>query len=97
MRVFNLISGGCILAASLFGVTAPARAWGQFGHLTVCDLAYRNFTDATRKELRTLFEIDKGGINVEGRGKLPDRHYTSFNLGCLEKMRCLANILTITS
>lgn len=85
MRTFNLISAACMLATAIFGFTAPAHAWGQFGHLTVCDLAYRNFSDATRKELRTLFEIDKGGIDVEGQGKLPDRHYTSFNLGCLEE------------
>ncbi|WP_080686043.1 S1/P1 nuclease [Rhizobium leguminosarum] len=85
MRFLNYISGVCILAVSMFGVAGPAHAWGQFGHLTVCDLAYRNFTDTTRKELRALFEIDKGGIDVEGHGKLPDRHYTSFNLGCLEE------------
>lgn len=62
-----------------------SMAWGKFGHLTVCDLAYRNFTKATRDQLNKLFEIQHGGIDVEGKGKLPDRHYTSFNLGCLEE------------
>ncbi|MGO4665490.1 S1/P1 nuclease [Bosea sp. 2RAB26] len=62
-----------------------AKAWGKLGHLTVCDLAYRNFTDHTRDELKRLFQVRQGGIFVKGRGKLADRHYTSYNLGCLEE------------
>jgi hypothetical protein len=61
-----------------------AKAWGKFGHLVVCDLAYRNLTDASQEKLKELFN-GKKGITVKGKGKMPDRHYTSFNLGCLEE------------
>ncbi|CDX17943.1 S1/P1 Nuclease [Mesorhizobium sp. SOD10] len=74
-----------LLAATIFAAPNQANAWGKFGHLTVCDLAYRNFTKITRDQLNKLFEIKTGGIDVKGKGKLPDRHYTSFNLGCLEE------------
>jgi hypothetical protein len=76
-----------IALAALLGVAAlpgPAKAWGKFGHLVVCDLAYRNLTDASQEKLKQLFN-GKKGITVKGKGKLPDRHYTSFNLGCLEE------------
>lgn len=78
------------LIASLmfFGLaTLPgqAMAWGKFGHLVVCDLAYRNLTEASRDKLKQIFEVEDGGITVEGKGKLDDRHYTSFNIGCLEE------------
>ena len=62
-----------------------ARAWGKLGHLTVCDLAYRNLTDTSRQAVRELMRSNRGGILVEGRGKLPDRRYTAFNVGCLEE------------
>lgn len=63
----------------------PARAWGRYGHLTVCDLAYRNFTPATRVAVNALLQSRSGGILVKGRGRMADRRYTSFNLGCLEE------------
>lgn len=64
------------------GVAAPeeAKAWGEFGHLTVCDLAYRNFTPTTRQALRQLFGT---GIVINAHGET--RRYTSFNVGCLEE------------
>ena len=61
-----------------------AEAWGKFGHLVVCDLAYRNLTDTSKNKLTQLFK-GKGGITVKGKGKMEDRHYTSFNVGCLEE------------
>lgn len=73
-----------LLALCLF-TPGQAKAWGKFGHLTVCDLAYRNLTDASRDKLKELFQSKRGGIMVKGKGKLPDRHYTSFNVGCLEE------------
>jgi nuclease S1 len=72
----------------LLGLTAlpnQAKAWGQFGHLTVCDLAYRNLTETSRAKLKQLFREGKGGITVKGKDDVPDRHYTSFNIGCLEE------------
>jgi hypothetical protein len=68
----------------LTALPEQALAWGKFGHLVVCDLAYRNLTDASQEKLKQLFN-GKKGITVKGRGKLADRHYTSFNIGCLEE------------
>ena len=64
------------------GLSSQAKAWGKFGHLTICDLAYRNLTPASRNVVRDLL---RGGITVPGRGEMPARHYTSFNVGCLEE------------
>jgi hypothetical protein len=77
----------CIAALlALFGLCAQsgqAQAWGRLGHLVVCDLAYRNLTDVSQEKLIKLFN-GKKGITVTGaNGK--KRHYTSFNLGCLEE------------
>jgi len=70
----------------VIGMTAlpeQGKTWGKFGHLVVCDLAYRNLTDTSRAKLKKLFN-GKKGITVKGAdGK--QRHYTSFNLGCLEE------------
>jgi hypothetical protein len=71
----------------IIGLTAlpeQGKTWGKFGHLVVCDLAYRNLTDTSQEKLKKLFN-GKKGITVKGTGKMPDRHYTSFNLGCLEE------------
>jgi hypothetical protein len=72
------------IATALAGVaiSSEARAWGKFGHLTICDLAYRNLTPVSRDVVRQLL---RGGITVPGRGEMPARHYTSFNVGCLEE------------
>lgn len=85
MRGFPIIAFGFALGAGLISSSGQALAWGKFGHLTVCDLAYRNMTDKTRDELKKLFQVDQGGIDVKGRGKMPDRRYTSYNVGCLEE------------
>jgi hypothetical protein len=71
---------------TLFGLCAQseqAQAWGRFGHLVVCDLAYRNLTDVSQEKLKQLFK-GKKGITVTGEDG-DTRHYTSFNLGCLEE------------
>jgi hypothetical protein len=84
MRI--LVAATVIALAAMGGFAArDAYAWGKFGHLTVCDLAYRNLTDPSKAELKRLFKAGNGGIFVEGRGKLDDRTYTSFNVGCLEE------------
>ncbi|MGF7156251.1 S1/P1 nuclease [Novosphingobium gossypii] len=74
-----------LLVLMVFGVPHPARAWGTNGHLTICDLAYRNFTATTRASVASLLHSRTGGITVKGRGKMADRRYTAFNLGCLEE------------
>ncbi len=63
----------------------PAMAWGKFGHLTICDLAYRNLTPASRAAVGEILQSRSGGITVRGRGRMPDQHYTAFNYGCLEE------------
>ena len=75
-------TAGAIVA---FGANTEARAWGKLGHLTVCDLAYRNLTDTSRGAVRELMRTGRGGITVRGSGQMPDRHYTAFNAGCLEE------------
>ncbi len=47
--------------------------------------AYRNLTPTSRAALIELMQSNAGGVQVPGRGRLPDRHYTSFNIGCLEE------------
>lgn len=84
MKWISLFVGMAIVAATV-AVPQPAKAWGEFGHLTVCDLAYRNYTPTTRAVLKDLFQVQSGGITVHGRDGDEDRHYTSFNVGCLEE------------
>jgi hypothetical protein len=74
-----------LLLSGLVAFAGPAKAWGKFGHLVVCDLAYRNLTETSREKLKQLFNTGKGGVRVKGKGKMPDRRYTSFNVGCLEE------------
>jgi hypothetical protein len=46
--------------ASLFFVFAPgpARAWGQGGHYTVCEIGYLNLTPAAKAEVDRLVALD---------------------------------------
>jgi len=74
-----------LLIFGVMGNTKSAFAWSAFGHLTICDLAYRNTTETTREELDKLFQVDEGGIEVKDRHGTVDRWYTSFNIGCLEE------------
>lgn len=74
-----------VLAFGVFVTPKAAFAWSAFGHLTICDLAYRNTTETTREELDRLFQVDEGGIEVKDRHGTVDRWYTSFNIGCLEE------------
>ncbi|MGH6696296.1 S1/P1 nuclease [Sphingopyxis sp.] len=76
-----------VVLATGFGIGAapPAKAWGKFGHLTICDLAYRNLTDTSQAAIGEILQSRSGGITVRGRGRMPDQHYTAFNYGCLEE------------
>ena len=78
-------AGLALFVCAAFYLPASSYAWGKFGHLTVCDLAYRNLTPDSRVELQRLLHSKEGGIEVKGRGKLEDRVYTSLNVGCLEE------------
>jgi hypothetical protein len=57
----------------------PAQAWGKNGHMIVCDMAYRNFTQTTRDKLKDFFQIDRQSAGAERRV------YQSFNYACLEE------------
>ncbi len=81
-----IVSSAVLLSASwLYFVPTSASAWAEYGHLTVCDLAYRNLTDPSKEELKRIFHEHKGGITVHGKDGTEHRHYTSFNVGCLEE------------
>ncbi len=85
MRLFQILFVVFALGAGLFGGAPEAKAWGEYGHLTVCDLAYRNLTDKAREELNKLLAGPDGkGVTVS-RGDVDLRTYTSFNVGCLEE------------
>lgn len=84
-RLFSAVLLALTVAVLLAATPPTAKAWGRQGHLTVCDLAYRNLTAASRAALVDLMQSRAGGIKVEGRGRMPDRRYTSFNVGCLEE------------
>jgi len=79
-KVIQILLMGALLAAP-----NQVQAWSKYGHLTICDLAYRNLTPTSRQELTRLFNKDGGGIKVPKKGNTKARKYTSFNLGCLEE------------
>lgn len=83
MHRFAMLFALCVAAILL--LPAKAQAWGKVGHLTVCDLAYRNLTPTTRAAIGELLQSKHGGITVPGKGRMPDEHYSSFNYGCLEE------------
>jgi hypothetical protein len=58
-----------LVALVLFGVPLKAFAWAELGHVTVCEIAYRELTDVAREELKRIML------------KHPDN--TSFNKACL--------------
>src|SRR5690349_19295367 len=84
MRVSAWVFATALVSAS-FTLPAPTHAWGKFGHLTVCDLAYRNLTPTSRAAVRALLKSEAGGTTVPAHGAIPAMHYTSFNVGCLEE------------
>lgn len=73
------------LATATVAAPEPALAWGKFGHLTICELAYRNLTDASQDAVGDILQSRQGGIFVPGRGEADDRRYTAFSYGCLEE------------
>lgn len=97
MRVLQLRILSILAVTGLLVSAEDAKAWGRFGHLAVCDLAYRNFTDTTRDELKKLFQTQQGGITVKGKGKMPDRSTHLSILAALKKILYLESTLKIIS
>jgi S1/P1 Nuclease len=79
MKRINTLLVSVAISSTMVTIPTPANAWGKFGHLTICDLAYRNMTDASRNELKKIFRIGQQG---EAGNK---QVYTSFNQACLEE------------
>ena len=67
----------------------PALAWGEQGHLTICEVAYRNLTMLANSAVDDLLNAHTGGIHFprksSPRGSTAARYYTVFNKGCLEE------------
>lgn len=74
-------------AAALTALFLPsaAQAWGEYGHLTVCEVAYRNLTPIAREQVKGILQSNNGGIVVRNRDGVEQRRYTRFNIGCLEE------------
>lgn len=85
MRLFKPLAMALLVVAIGQLQPSSANAWGKFGHLSICDLAYRNLTPTSRDVLKSLLKSNSGGITVPGRGRMPDEHYSSFNVACLEE------------
>ncbi|HEU0099751.1 MAG TPA: S1/P1 nuclease [Allosphingosinicella sp.] len=49
---------GAAIASWFFLAPAPARAWGQGGHYTVCEIGYLNLTPAARAAVDRLVALD---------------------------------------
>ena len=84
MRYLMLLASASL---GLTGISWPqkAEAWGELGHLTVCDLAYRNLTPTSKAAVTALLRSKTGGISIPASPGNEARRYTSFNIGCLEE------------
>jgi hypothetical protein len=69
------------LAASILLIllTGSASAWGEFGHVLICEIAYRQISDQSREKLKEL--INQQSFTDEHGEKL----YPSFNHACLRE------------
>lgn len=76
----NLIYRLIVLCPIVMIVFAsPALAWSKFGHVLICEIAYREMSDDAREKLNAL--LDNQGFRDE-HGEL---RYPSFNHGCLRE------------
>lgn len=55
----------------LIGSASPALAFGEYGHITVCEMAYRMLSDTSRAELNRIL--------------LADGEYKAFNRACTDE------------
>lgn len=83
LRYAIYAGSAAVLSFTVMG--GEAKAWGKFGHLTICELAYRNLTPASRTAIGQIMQPRSGGITVPAHGQTPAQHYTAFNRGCLEE------------
>lgn len=53
----------------LIFVPSKAWAWGEFGHVTICEIAYRELTPNARQKVNHLISVHP--------------YYSSFNRSCM--------------
>lgn len=68
-----------IIMALTWVLPSQAQAWSKFGHVLVCEIAYRQLTDDARDKLNALIE------NQSFEDEHGDPLYPSFNHGCLRE------------
>ena len=73
------------LAGWLFFAPAPAAAWGQGGHYTVCEIGYLNLSPRTRTEVDRLVALDGRFASFTETCTFPDNpvsraseHYSNY-------------------
>jgi len=73
------------LAYYLFFAPSPARAWGQGGHYTVCEIGYLNLTPAAKAEVDRLVALDGRFASFTETCTFPDspvsrasEHYSNY-------------------
>jgi len=78
-----LIAAG--FASLFFFAPAPARAWGQGGHYTVCEIGYLNLTPAAKVEVDRLVALDGRFASFTETCTFPDNpvsraseHYSNY-------------------
>ncbi|WP_198534113.1 phospholipase C/P1 nuclease family protein, partial [Aquidulcibacter paucihalophilus] len=71
--------GVFFIAVSTLMTPKPALAWGKYAHVAICDMAYRNFTETTRSQLKQIFQIGQQGASANARV------YARFNESCIEE------------
>ena len=102
--------GWLLLAALAFVLTpSAARAWGQSGHYTICEIAYSNLTPAARAEVDRLIAVGGGYATFSHSCIFPDserlrtpEHYVSYaradervtGPGCPGNRPCLITAIT---
>jgi hypothetical protein len=72
-------------ASLFFFAPAPARAWGQGGHYTVCEIGYLNLTPAAKAEVDRLVALDGRFASFTETCTFPDNpvsraseHYSNY-------------------
>lgn len=65
-----------LLVPVLMTWAAPARAWGDSGHMTVCQIAYLNLTPVARSEVDRLIAVDSRFHTFASACTAPDHPHT---------------------
>jgi hypothetical protein len=73
------------IASWFFFIPAPAHAWGQGGHYTVCEIGYLNLTPRAKAEVDRLVALDGRFASFTATCTFPDKpvsraseHYSNY-------------------